>query len=533
MEKLLNNIVRKEKFIGIDISATSVKILQFEKNKKNYKLISLGEKEIPITAFVAGVIRQKEIVSQGILDLLKVANPSKIKTKFAVVSLPDDQIFTQLVNIPKVEYSKIRETLSYQLPSFIPMKEDEIYWSYDILNETSDEYEIIITAVTKESSDSFIDTLSLANLTPLLFEPRSKSALRSILVKNDVQNEYMLIDIGKSMTTVSISKKDSIQYSSSFYFGLNQIKKIVGEYKKINDAEVEDILQKEGIPKKDAKLKEYLDKMFETLTGEIKKTINFYGEDKISKIFLYGDTLNIEGIEEYITPITKIHIEKAKPSLPIYPVLQWEKHEKISPYIPVIGIELINKVKNNTTINLLPAKTQRISILKFFVKEFLQLLNIILVNLFILSLLFIYLSFQNEITASNLRNEVTSYNRQINSSKYKGIAGTINKLNSDLNTVNTTYKNHLVWSPYITTIASVTPAGMAITRMTIKNVNSTTSATPIWQVKMSGVAMSRAQIISLSKTIESYKYFYNVTMPLSNFQTNANVPFILMFDIKT
>ena len=37
MENLLRNIVRKEKFVGIDISSTSVKILEFEKNKKVYK----------------------------------------------------------------------------------------------------------------------------------------------------------------------------------------------------------------------------------------------------------------------------------------------------------------------------------------------------------------------------------------------------------------------------------------------------------------------------------------------------------------
>ena len=532
MEKLLRNIVRKEKFVGIDISSTSVKILEFEKNKKVYKLISLGEKDIPITSFVAGIIRQPETVSETIIDLLKIQNPKKIKTKFAVISLPDDQVFTQLVNIPKVEISKIREALSYQLPTFIPMKEEEIYWSYDILEEKDSEYEIIITAVTKECADSFIETLSLAKITPILFEPRSKSSLRAILVNNDVQKEFMLVDIGKSMTTISISKKDSIQYSSSFYFGLNQIKKIIGEYKKINDAEVENILEKDGIPKKDAKLKEYIDKLFVTLTGEIKKTINFYGEDKISKIYLYGDTLNIEGVIEYISDITKVPTEKVKPTLPIYPILQWEKHEKISPYVAVIGLELINKTKKGTIINLLPAKEQKKSIFKFFIKEFLEFLNIIVLNLFILSLLFIYLAMQNEISISNLKNEVTNYKSQINSSLYKGISNSINKLNANLTTVNNTYKNSLVWSPYITTLAKITPSGMIITRMTIKNIN-TTNSTPLWQMKITGIAISRAQILNLENTIESYKYFYNVTMPLSNFQTNTSVPFILMFDIKT
>ena len=85
---------------------------------------------------------------------------------------------------------------------------------------------------------------------------------------------------------------------------------------------------------------------------------------------------------------------------------------------------------------------------------------------------------------------------------------------------------------YINSRDKITPPGMIITRMTIKNIN-TTNSTPLWQMKITGIAISRAQILNLENTIESYKYFYNVTMPLSNFQTNTSVPFILMFDIKT
>ena len=533
METLLKNIIKKEKFVGIDVSSTSVKILEFEKKKKNYKLISLGEKDIPITSFVAGVIRQKEEIAAALKELYSKKNPQKIKTRFAVVTLPDSQVFTQIVNIPKIEASKIRETLSYQLSSFVPMKENDIYWNYNILDNSNDEYVILITAVTKECADSFRETLSIAKITPILFEQSAKSALRAILYKNTPDKEYMLIDIGKSMTTISISKKDSIQYSSSFYFGLNQIKKVVGEYKKINDTEVDDILQKEGLLKKDNKLKEYLDKLFVTLTEEVKKTINFYGEDKISKVYLYGDTLNINGVEEYIKNITKIDIEKASPHIPIYPILQWEKHEKISPYIPVLGIVLAQKIKDgNSIINLLPPKAQQKSILQFFLKEFLSLLNILIVNFFVLSLLFLMLSFQNEITIAQLKNTEIQYKNQINNSFYKGISGTINSLNSDLGMVTNTYKNKITWSPYITTIANITPPGMMINRLTIKNVAITLTSTPVWQMKLTGVALSRAQIIALSQTIESFPYFYNVTIPLSDFQTNTSVPFILMFDIK-
>ena len=75
----------------------------------------------------AGIIRQPAVVVEKLKIILEKKNPQKIKTNFAVVIMPDDQIYSQVVSIPKVERKKIYEALLFQLPNLIPMKEDDIY----------------------------------------------------------------------------------------------------------------------------------------------------------------------------------------------------------------------------------------------------------------------------------------------------------------------------------------------------------------------------------------------------------------------
>jgi len=285
MENLLKDIIRREKVFAIDISSGSLKVAEFEKKKDHYRLINIGEEELPASTFIAGIIRQPNAVIEKLDIILSKKNPKRIKTRFAVVIIPDDQIYSQIVKIPKVEFKKIEKAIQFQLTTLIPMKEDDIYWTYDVLSEDNENYEVIVTAVSKESADSFIDTLKFARITPLLFEGRAQSALRAITL-NKEDEDYLLLDMGKSVTNIAINKKDAIQFSTSFYFGLNQIVKTTGEYLKLNDDKISEYLEKNGIKTKDDEFAKHIESLFTQVDQELKKALNFYGEEKIKKIYI-------------------------------------------------------------------------------------------------------------------------------------------------------------------------------------------------------------------------------------------------------
>ncbi len=534
MENLLREILKRKKVVGVDISPGSVKVVQFEKKKDFYSLISISESELPATAFVAGVIRQKDVVANKLKEALLVKNPKRIKTRFAVVTLPDDQIYTQIINLPKIDRKKIKGALSLQLSSFVPMKEEDIYWTFDILQEDDKNYEIVITAVTKETTDSITETLHLVHLTPLMYESRSRSALRAITgsrAEKDMNSEFLLIDIGTSVTNISITKKDAIQFSSSFYFGMNQITKVIGEYKKLNDDQVKEFITKDGTEQKDPELQTHINALFETLDTELKKAVNFYGEDKISKVYLYGEAASIRGILEHVQKNTKIKVEQATIDIKVYPVLQWEKHEKISPYIPIIGVELANKIKNIAYINLIPKEQNSKAIRQYFIQYTINALKILLFNFFLLALLFLALNYQNMQTINSEKAQVTQYTAYTNNPKYQGVASSINTLNATLSTVSKVYQTQNVWSPTLIKLASVVPANMVVSN--IKLINASKTSIPQWQITMSGTAVNRQQIILLSSNIQSLApLFSNIQMPISNFQESFNVPFSIVFNVS-
>ncbi len=536
MDNLLRNIIAREKVFGIDITNSSIRIIQFETKKDYFVLKSIAEEEIPITSFVAGVIRQKDIVAQKLIASINKAYPKKITTKFAVVLLPDDQIYTQIIKLPKVEKNKIEKAIAFQLSSFIPMKEDEVYWDFAILSEDANNYEIIINAVGKESADSFINTLNIAGITPLVFESRSQAALRAIKGHNKTEEEYMLIDIGKSITNIAITKKDAIQFSSSVFFGVNQIIKVIGEYNKINDDKIKEILEKDGVISEDTELQKHIDSLFIQPLQEMQKAINYYGEEKIAKVYLYGDGAQLKGVLDKFQSQTNVKTEIAGIGIKIFPILQWEKHEKISPYISIIGIEMINKIKDLIYINILPKKQKSIGIRNFIKKQTLGLLKFILIDLVILSVGMLYLSYQNTLSIQNTKNVIQTYIQANNNPKYKGLNAKINTLNTELSNLSNAYKTQYKWSKTIQEIANLIPSGITLNQFKIQNTakaqsSSTLSVQPVWQITLGGVAQTGSLVVNLANTLEKENGISNVEMPISNFQSSHDANFTITFNI--
>ncbi len=529
MDNFLKNILKKVNVFSIDISPGSVKILEYEKNKKDsFQLKNISETEMPASTFIAGVIRQPNVVAETLKTLLEAKNPKKIKTRFVVVTMPDDQIYSQIFSLPKVEKNKIKKAIEFQITSLIPMQEKDIYWTFNILSENEDSYEIIVTAVSKESADSFIETLKIVNLTPLLFENRAQSSLRAITLGKDQEEEYLLLDMGKSLTSISINKKDAIQFSTSFYFGLNQISKTIGEYKKLEDEAIQTFLQKNGIDIKDEELKKHIDILFTQLFQELSKAINFYGSDKIKKIYIYGETASIKGVLEKIEKEVKIPVEKAKSNIRLYPIPQWEKHEQISAYIPLIGIELVNKVKKYSYMNLLPQKQKKSSILKYLVQFSFSSLKIILINILFIIGIFIFLIVVNNIEITGIKKQIHIYQSQVNNPKYVGLTQDITNLNTNLLTLKKTYTAQNKWSQVITQIANLVPPGITLNQLQILNAGVGSSVK--WQVNLQGFAQNSKELLILENNILGTKDFSNVIMPISNFQNTFNTGFKMTFN---
>jgi len=334
----------KEKAFGLDISDLSLRIVQLKEKKNPFlnkkkghflELSSWGEEKIKPGIIIDGEIKDENILAEIIRKAVSNVKGKRIKTKNVVASLPEKKSFLQVIQMPKMEKKELELAIRFEAENYIPLSIEEVYLDFQTIpsfKKHSDQLSVLIAALPKKITDSYVSVLKKAGLVPRVLEIESQSIVRA-LVKNNVSPfPILIIDFGKSNTGFIIFSKNSLRFTSSISLGSRELDEAISQKFKISLKEAEKLKIKHGLLKKGKegkKVFEVLEPFISNLIRQIKKHLNYYqthagsgsvlGGAKIEKIILCGEASNLKGFREKIFSVLKISTEFGNPWVNILP----------------------------------------------------------------------------------------------------------------------------------------------------------------------------------------------------------------------
>ena len=152
------------------------------------------------------------------LDLNLIIDAYGFQTTNIVLSWPRERTIVREIELPGSNIKELKETISYQLDSFILFPEDEVY--YDIHPSNSEEYgeKVFIFAVKREELDDIILKLESSNLkperviiSPLSYIPFVNDNKTAVVEKCDDRYTFSLY-INKTLVSTSLARSsDSLR----------------------------------------------------------------------------------------------------------------------------------------------------------------------------------------------------------------------------------------------------------------------------------------------------------------------------------
>ncbi len=304
---------------GLDISDRSLKLVSLKKKKNSFVLDSFNHMEIEPGIIEEGVIKNEDALAKIIRALCKNTKGKRIKTKYVAVSLPEEKSFLQVIQMPKMEAADLVSAVPYEAENYIPLPMSEVYLDFQRIIPTKDHLDhldVLIVATPKKIVNSYVSCLKKAGLIPVIFEVESQAIARA-LIKNDVsERPIALLDFGKTSTDFIVFAGRSIQFTCSLPISSQQLTQALATALQIDLDKAEKIKVKCDVsnPKKDqksGKILEALNPIFEELTQQIKKYINFYQDHashehlssnyKIEKLLLCGGGVNLKGFPKLLS----------------------------------------------------------------------------------------------------------------------------------------------------------------------------------------------------------------------------------------
>ncbi len=130
----------------------------------NDLIISKTSQKFIKCAFESTVV--KDFLLKESLDLKLIIDARGFQTRDIILSWPREKTIVREIELPGSSINELKESISYQLDSFILFSEDDVY--YDIYPSNSSEYgdKAFLFAIKREELDEIMSKLEASNLKP-------------------------------------------------------------------------------------------------------------------------------------------------------------------------------------------------------------------------------------------------------------------------------------------------------------------------------------------------------------------------------
>jgi type IV pilus assembly protein PilM len=182
--------------IGLDISSTSVKLLELSKSGGKFRVESYGVEPLPENAVVEKNIADVEGVGEAISRLVGRA---KTKVKQAAVAVAGSAVITKVIEMPaNLSEDEMENQLQVEADQYIPYPLDEVALDFEVLGpspRSEEQVEVLLAACRRENVEMRQAAVEIAGLKAKVVDIEAHCMQRAFnLVREQFQNETFRSD---------------------------------------------------------------------------------------------------------------------------------------------------------------------------------------------------------------------------------------------------------------------------------------------------------------------------------------------------
>jgi type IV pilus assembly protein PilM len=206
--------------LGIDIGASSIKVVQIKNKKGRAVLQTYGE--ISLGPYAQKQIGQAtKLGPEKIIEALKdVLTESNVTTVDSAISVPMRSSMVAIFRVPQMKDKQLSQMIPIEARKYIPVPISEVAldWfivpSSEVLDEKSDQkfIEAMVVAIHNDVLSSFNQIVSGSKVSTSFFEVEMFSTARSVL-DTAYNLPVMIIDVGAGATKVYITERGVVRDS--------------------------------------------------------------------------------------------------------------------------------------------------------------------------------------------------------------------------------------------------------------------------------------------------------------------------------
>lgn len=290
---------------GLDIGSYSIKLIKSEKKGKNPRLLARGEIRTP-----APLNSEAEKDKINLVEAIKkIVAETRVDNKEVILSLPEADVFTQIIELPYMSKSELNSALSFEAEQYIPVPLEEVQLEHLVLKTppkgaVNEKMEILLVAAKKASLSKLVEVVEISGLTPIAIETEVLSLIRSLNIDGNTTN--FIVDLGHRSTNLALISNGRLKFIRTLATGGEALTRAVSRTLNMDLMQSEQYKINYGIDTNhlEGRVAKAILPTLSIIIQEIKKGIAFFvqkfSDIKINNIILSGGGAEMPALSSYL-----------------------------------------------------------------------------------------------------------------------------------------------------------------------------------------------------------------------------------------
>lgn len=308
---------------GLDIGSRSIKLVQLTPAANGkFRLVTAMQMEIPTG------VDGPELETEKINLIKKLVSDSRATCRQVVVSLPESQVYTRVIEMPALPESELAQAIRWQAEQYIPVPLEDVVLKHQVISKTeaagvteTGMTKILLVAAPNLLLKNFINILSHAGLEALAMETEILAVARALVGTDPQSPATMLVHIGSETTTLSVLVNGELALTQSISSGGLAVSRAISSALSLDINQAEEYKRSYGLDetKLEGKVGAAIKPIIELILTELRRAMAFYethgGKEGIKRIVLSGGSALIPGLIHYMAESLGLEVQEGNPFL--------------------------------------------------------------------------------------------------------------------------------------------------------------------------------------------------------------------------
>lgn len=295
--------------IGLDISSTSVKVLELSQSGTRYRVESYAVVPLPPNAVVEKSVADVEAVGAAISRVTKRAGT---RCKNVAIAVAGSAVITKIISMPaSLSEDEIASQIEVEADQYIPYPLEEVNLDFVVLGPSDkkpDTVDVLLAASRSENVDVRVTAAELGGLTAKVVDVEAYaleaavSLLGQQLPDAGIGKTIAVVDVGATMTTLTVLYNSRIIYTREQVFGGKQLTDEIQQRYGLSYEEAGLAKKQGGLP--DDYIPDVLTPFKEAMVQQVSRSLQFFFSsshyNSVDHVVLAGGCAAIPGVDEMI-----------------------------------------------------------------------------------------------------------------------------------------------------------------------------------------------------------------------------------------